>query len=172
MKKIFYLCTIILSIKSFGQGFLHIYNYSSYDLTGRLFAASPTNCLPEVFTSYNVPAGAMVDIKSFNTSNLANPPIPVWAVRTSPTAGSAFPQTVPTGLLTTMGTLTRWEFYWFQTRDAGTWNATSDPEFRMGEPFAHNCGFDSVDYQIGVVTKAIWSYDPITNETTLIIKNI
>ncbi|WP_312392111.1 hypothetical protein [Chryseobacterium sp.] len=172
MKKLLYLIAICLGFTSFAQGYLHIYNYSSYDLTGRLYAngTNPSSCLPEVFTSYNVPAGAMVDIKSFNTSDLAIPPINGWAVRTAPTSGSAVNVAVPSGLLITMGNLTRWHFYWFQTRYAGTSTQTPDPDFPMGENL---CGWSTNSTDVyGVVTQAKWYYDPVTNETTLIVKDI
>jgi len=169
MKKLIFLFAFLSGFVSFAQGPLHIYNYSSYDLVGRLYANSPSNCLPEVFTSYNVPAGHMVDIKSFNLSNLSNPPINVWSVRTSTAAGST-PVAVPSGLLVTMGNLTRWHFYWFTTRYAGTSNQTPDPDFNMGENFCG--GSTSVDYVYGVVTQAKWYYEPATNETTLIVEDI
>lgn len=170
MKKLLYLVTLFLGVISFAQGRLHIFNKSSYDLIGRLFANTPNSsyCLPEVFTSYDVPAGTNVEIKSFNTSNTAYPPINEWGVRTTytSTVTSAF---VPSGLLITLGTITRWHFYWFQTRVAGTNTNTNDPLFTMGESF---CGGTSVDYMHGIVTEAKWYYDPVTNETTLIVVDI
>lgn len=171
MKKLIYLIALFLGFTSFAQGPLHIYNYSSYDLAGRLFANAPSssNCLPTVFTSYNVPAGTLVDIKSFNTSNLSYPPINVWSVGTSASGGSTN-QTVPSGLLITMGNLTRWHFYWFQARYAGTNNVTPDSDFPMGENF---CSWSSnTNYVHGVLIEAKWYYDSTTNETTLIVKDI
>ncbi|KMQ69935.1 hypothetical protein ACM39_02535 [Chryseobacterium sp. FH2] len=171
MKKLIYLVALFLGFASFAQGPLHIYNYSSYDLVGRLYAngTSPGNCLPEVFTSYNVPAGALVDIKSFNLSNMATVPINNWSVRTTSTVG-ATNVPVPSGLLITLGNITRWHFYWFQTRYAGTINSTPDPDFPMGE---NMCGWSNfTDYVYGVLTQAKWYYDPVTNETTLIVEDI
>lgn len=169
MKKLILLLALVTGFVSYAQGALHIYNYSSYDLYGRLYANSPSNCLPEVFTTYGVPAGQIVYIKSFNTSNLSTPPINTWGVRTSATGGttSASP---PSGLLVTMGNLTRWNFYWFNTRYAGTSTPTTDPDFRLG---SNLCGGSaSVDYVHGVVTQAKWYYEPSTNETTLIVEDI
>ena len=77
---------------------------------------------------------------------------------------------VPSGLLVTMGNLSRWHFYWFKTRVAGTSIDSGDPDFNMGEQM---CGdLISQTSVIGVVTKAKWYYDPVTNETTLIVDNI
>lgn len=168
MKKLIFLFALFTGFVSFAQGPLHIYNYSSYDLSGRLYANSPSNCLPEVFTIYSVPAGQMVDIKSFNTSNLSNPPVNTWGVRTSP-AGGTTSVSPPSGLLVTVGNLARWNFYWFKTRYAGTSTPTPDPDFNMG---SNLCGISSVDYVHGVVTQAKWYYEPSTNETTLIVEDI
>ena len=172
MKKLFYLVAILFSLKSFAQGTLYIFNYSSYDLTGRLFAAHKTNCLPEVFNSYDVPAGAIVKITSFNDGPLANPPISGWAVRLS-TTSPPMSQTAPSGLLTTLSGLTRWHFYWFQTRYAGTYNSTPDTDVTMGEAFPVGCNLVPLTgYIHNVVTDAKWYYEPSTNETTLIINDI
>ncbi|WP_294243757.1 hypothetical protein [uncultured Chryseobacterium sp.] len=168
MKKLIFLFALFTGFVSFAQGPLHIYNYSSYDLSGRLYANSPSNCLPEVFTIYSVPAGQMVDIKSFNTSNLSNPPVNTWGVRTSP-AGGTTSVSPPSGLLVTVGNFARWNFYWFKTRYAGTSTPTPDPDFNMG---SNLCGISSVDYVHGVVTQAKWYYEPSTNETTLIVEDI
>lgn len=168
MKKLIYLIALFLGFTSYAQGILHIYNHSSYDIEGRLFANSLTNCTPEVFTFYKVPAGTMVDIKSFNLSNLATPPIYSWAVRTSTAPVNVM---VPSGLLITMGNLARWHFYWFKTKVAGTSLDTGDPDFNMGDQ--HFCGdTTSQDYIHGVVTEAKWYYDSTTNETTIIVKDI
>lgn len=169
MKKLIFLFALLSGFAGFAQGPLHIYNYSSYDLVGRLYANSPSNCLPEVYTSYNVPAGQLVDIKSFNLSIYSTPPINTWGVRTSATGGTTA-VSPPSGLLVTMGNLTRWNFYWFTTRYAGTFNSTPDPDFNMG---SNLCGGSaSVDYVYGVVTQAKWYYEPSTNETTLIVEDI
>jgi hypothetical protein len=168
MKKLIYLTAILLGFLSLAQGPLHIYNYSSYDLRGRLYASAPnsSNCLPEVFVVYNVPAGQMVEIKSFNLSNIANPPINMWNVRTGSTATQV---SVPSGILVTMGNITRWHFYWFATWYPGTNNQTPDPDFNMGENF---CMTGSHDYVYGVLTQSKWYYEPTTNETTIIISDI
>lgn len=167
MKKILILSSIFLSSLSFAQGSLNIFNYSSYDLAMRVEAGNTTNCLPSVITSMNFPASHSDVIDNFNDSL---PYTAGWSVRLS-TTGSPTNVTVPSGLLTTVSSLTRWQFCWYQTMDPVTGNTVYDTvDFNMGDTSAFpNCGWSSSTNITGTLTKAFWFYIPSSNATYLVI---
>jgi hypothetical protein len=168
MKKILTLSSVLASVLFFSQGKLYIQNFSNYDLAMRVVAGSTTNCFPEALASMNFPANTLDVIDNFND---ASPYTSGWSVRLSAT-GAALNQPIPSGLLTTISPLTRWEFAWYQTLYPGTTNSAYDTvNFDMGDPSAFpGCSWNGSTFIDGSLTDAFWFYIPSENATYLVIQ--
>lgn len=169
MKKILTLSLVLASALFFSQGKLYLQNFSNYDLAMRVVTGSTTNCLPEAIASMNFPANTLDVIDNFNG---AFPYTAGWSVRLSATGGTIY-QNAPSGLLTSISPLTRWEFAWYQTLYPGTTNVAYDTvNFNMGDPsaFSTNCAWNGSTFIDGSLTDAFWFYIPSENATYLVIQ--
>lgn len=168
MKKILTLITVILFSFSFSQGKLYIKNYSDYRLEMRISAASANNCYPYAIASMSFGPHADVEIPDFNSSG---PYSTSWAVKFTPT-GSPIHQTAPSGILSTISPLTRWNYSDMMTVDPNTNQSTGDPRFKMGDPsFITSCGYgDGETYVDGNFTDVFWFYIASENATFLVVQ--
>jgi hypothetical protein len=169
MKKFFIILVCIISNSLFSQGTLNIFNYSVYDMQGRLFARGNQNCYPAVFTSYEFPASTAATMLNYNSSL---PYITGWSARTSATAPITNQTPPNSGLLTVLSPLTRWQFSWFLIKDSN--GVQTGDQYMMGiDSFSAPCGTSPVnEYQAGTftTTAAFWFYLPSTNETTILVQ--
>lgn len=169
MKKLFLILICVISNSLFSQGTLNLFNYSVYNMQGRLFARGSQNCFPSVWTSYEFPASTSATIVDYNNSL---PYIGGWSARTSATGAITNHVPPSSGFLTTVSPITRWQFSWFLTKDAN--GVQTGDQYMMGDDaFSAPCGTTPVyDYQIGsnTLVESFWFYLPATNETYLLVQ--
>ncbi|WP_267402726.1 hypothetical protein [Chryseobacterium sp. GM_Chr_2] len=168
MKKIFTLSLGLAFSFCFSQGKLYLQNYSAYDLTVRIVAGNTTNCLPLASTSIRFPAATEDVIENFND---ALPYTTGWSV--SLTTGTMPTQVaIPSGLLTAISPLTRWEFAWYQAQDPITGDTVYDTvDHNMADNTAfNNCGWSGSTFIDGTITDSFWFYIPSENATYLVIQ--
>lgn len=169
MKKFFLILICIISNSLFSQGTLNIFNFSVYDMQGRLIARGNQNCYPAVFTSYEFPALTSATMINYNQSL---PYIAGWSARTSPTAPITNQTPPNSGLLNVLSPLTRWQFTWFLLKDTN--GVQTGDQYMMGiDSFSAPCGTTPVnEFQAGTSTntQAFWFYLPTTNETTILVQ--
>jgi len=117
MKKILFSFAIILGVSLSAQGTIHIFNYTTYELTNTLgaYSSSSGGCYPNVSGTNNpLPPGGSVSYTNFNTSHMSTPPINYWTIYNG--TGAPSNQTPPSPILGVLSGVTTWQSNKFSLR--------------------------------------------------------
>lgn len=158
MKKILSSLCLTAAVCSFAQqSVLHINNYSSYLLNGRLRANDVTNCLPELYMgntlssgNFTIPPYGMVVYDKYYTANLATYPVTDYLVRLCTTC-SAGTLAYNDPNVIAMSPTSDWSFFVFFVRDPATQNILDQHELTMG-----SCNPSVNTYSLGSVSETEW----------------
>jgi hypothetical protein len=163
MKNTLIIISLFITSLFYAQGMMNMFNFSDYDMQGRLVSKGTQSCYPIVWGSYKLPARTQFKFEFIKNSQ---PYFETnWGALMNYNGTTSSQNYLSPLLNVVLPNVITWDYSWFTTFNNGI--ATGD-NFWMGDPL-NTCSSNPItDYQQGNFTDALWFV--LNGETYLIVQ--